>query len=254
MLTREQLLEQYKKVLIEQGKEFNLCLITNSNINDIKGGILLVGINPCGEPIGKGVDPYEYECCQTKFWRPKHEMMGKDDPINNYDKKCAYIDLIPIRTKNQNQLLGYLRSENALMGALLSYTQDYIESLSPRLIIYANSLCGLWGLNKTKIKGSSDDKVEYKNAWMGYDFEPIIQSPLEGIEDKGHWPYFKITGIIPSGVNRMRTTSNLIGSFFLRYGQHYTIKGQIPKKQQLTPVDIKRIVESIDPEWAKTLL
>lgn len=252
MISRDFLLEQYKIVLAEQNKQFNLCLITNSNAK--KGGILLVGINPSGEPIGNHVDPFEYERCDTKtFWYPKHHMMGKEQDYN-YDENCAYIDLIPVRTKDQNQLKQYLDSENALMGALLSYTQDYIEELSPRLIIFANSMTGLWGLDKKEKKNCSiEGGCEYTNVWMGYDFKPV-NSPLNGHEDKGNWPFYQITGIIPSEVNRGRTETNLKGTYFLRYGQHKTRRGQIPIRKRLTPNDIKTIVEWIDPVWAKNLL
>ena len=249
------MLEQYKRVLAEQNKQYHLDLTTNSNCKE--GGILLVGINPSGEPEGINAIPHEheYEECKTKrFWYPKHYMMGVEEQIYNYDKRCAYIDLIPVTTKDQNQLKHYLDSENSMMGALLSYTQDYIEALSPRLIIYANSMTGLWGLDKKEKKNNSLEKCRnYTNVWMGYDFE-LADSPLKGHEDKGDWRFYQITGIIPSGVNRERTDTNLKGTYFLRYGQHNTKRGQIPIRKRLTPNDIKNIVEWIDPEWAKGLL
>ena len=136
MISRDFLLEKYKSVLAEQNKQYNLDLTTKSYCNT--NGILLAGINPCGEPIGKLANSHEYDDCSSKFWNPKHHMMGKEEHVYNYDKKCAYIDLIPVMTRNQNQLKQYLDKENSLMGALLSYTQDYIEALSPKLIIYAN--------------------------------------------------------------------------------------------------------------------
>lgn len=250
MISKDFLLEQYKSVLAKQNKQYNLDLTTNSYCNT--NGILLAGINPCGEPIGKLANSHEYDNCSSKFWNPKHHMMGKEEHVYNYDKKCAYIDLIPVMTRNQNQLKQYLDKENSLMGALLSYTQDYIEALSPKLIIYANSMTGLWGMDKKKTN-STEYGNEYSNVWMGYDFLPV-ESPLKGHEDKGEWPFYQITSIIPSGVNRFRKDTYLKGTYFLRYGQHFTIRGQIPKRKQLTPHDVKTIVEWIDPIWAKELL
>ena len=256
MQTRDCLLRKYKEVLKENynGIDYHIAVITNNNAK--KDGILLVGLNPAGTPYGeprKGEDireSIEYKECGGQFWDPKHEMLGLD----KYDQKCGYIDLFPIRNGNQDEVKEYLDARNnqmnKTMGQLLRITQQYIEYLHPRLIIFANSLNGLWGLRKKKEKGLNN----YTNVWMGYEFEEIQseEKPLKG--DKACWHYYRITGIFPSGVNDNAKETKLNGTYFLRYRQHKTKYGSVPANKKITPLDIQTIVEWIDPEWAKTLL
>lgn len=258
VLSREHLLDSYEGVIDEFKKDFKFAVITNNQaISD--GGILLVGMNPSNridiQKIPKR-QSFDYLDCPPKdsnikddFWDPKHKMMGE------YDDHCAYIDLFPLRDGSQKTMVNYMRQEEMrpLMGALLRITQDYIESLHPRLIIFANTFTAPWGFRmKGKICEDSTE-IKYDNVWMGYTKENIV-SPLAGSK-KGTWKFYRITGIIPSDVNRKRETTNLQNSFFLQYRQHYNqVHQPVPEDKELTPADIRTIVEWIDPEWAKELL
>lgn len=253
MQTKDLLLKQYREVLRLNNVHYNIALITNENAAE--GGILLVGMNPSGKE-GKEdkEDLYEYgkEC--DGFWYPKHRMMGKYDSNNNFDDKCGFIDLFPIRKGDQEEFAKNNDSNNQMMGQLLGVTQDYIEALHPRLIIFANTSDYYWGFTKKK------DRLKLKPGegfWMGYKFEKIKKtvSPLLGKQEKCYWPLYKIVGIEPSGVNRNRKLTSLEGSYFLRYRQHEA-HGQIVKpERELLPEDIRTIVDWInDPVWAKELL
>ena len=92
MMTAEELMDQYKKVREEEGTNGGLGLITNPQAQ--VGGMLLVGLNPSGE----GDEIHNYISCKSDFWDPKHEMMGL------FDKKCGYIDLLPVRNGRQAQV------------------------------------------------------------------------------------------------------------------------------------------------------
>lgn len=256
MLTRDQLLEQYKVVRNFNNVDFKICIITNGKAKE--GGILLVGMNPSGDSDKD--DRFDYlNCWGEPFWDPKHKMMGsnpkverEEDRIGGFDKLCGYIDLFPIRKGRQVKFEENNDMYNLQMGQLLSITQDYIEDYHPRLIIFANTSIYYWGFKKKK-----DDFEEEKGIWMGYKFNKIKKkdSPLFGKQDKDYWPVYKIIGIEPSGVNRYRKQTRLEGSFFLRYRQHLDQYGNsVLLNRELTPEDIKTIVEWIDPEWAKTLL
>lgn len=243
MLSRNLLLEHYKEIFNQNSSSFNHAIITNENA--IEEGILLMGLNPSGNPFGEtpddreSIEYYGEKGCHGKYWDPKHEMMGC------YDKKCAYLDLLPIRDGNQDHIKKYNEEYNELIGQLISETQDYIESLKPKLIIYANSLDFYWGCFGRKKQ--TDD-----GFWMDYIFEKVGDKPLKG--DKSCWPFYKIIGINPSGVNKQRSITELQGTFFLRYRQHKTKYGSVPINKKLTQEDIKVLVEWIDSVWAKSLL
>ena len=205
-------------------------------------------MNPSGDD---GLEYYDYLNCKEKegakkgFWNPKHRMMGV------YDKKCAYIDLFPIRNSDQKEFEKNNDTSNNMMGQLLGVTQDYIEALRPKLIIFANATTEYyWGIKRKK-----DYTKNFEDGfWMDYQFDKNVESPLNGKEDKGFWPYSKIIGINPSGVNKYRNSTNLVGTYFLKYRQHDAKCGVVKETRELTQEDIKTIVESIDPEWAKSLL
>lgn len=258
MLTRKLLLEHYKEIiknheayLKEQNEDFKVAVITNEQVKE--GGIFMFGINPSGS---KGPEEFDYHKCwdlkeKDKFWDPKHVMMGsnpikKEYGIDGYDKKCGYLDLFPIRQSSQKRFTANNDKYNELMGQLLSETQDYIEELHPKLIISANQdSFYYWGFEYNK---------QGKGFWMGYN-RIKVESPLIGKQDKGYWKLWKITGIEPSGVNKGRNTTRLLGSYFLQYRQHKDLyQREVPENRRLTQEDIKTIVEWIDPEWAKTLL
>jgi len=253
MPTGEILLEHYREVLNHNNVNFELCVITNKDAKD--GGILLVGMNPSGNGRKELFD-YIEQCFEEEgkkdgFWNPKHRMMGKGDIKNNFDNKCGFIDLFPIRKGDQKAFEKNNDSNNQMMGQLLGVTQDYIETLHPRLIIFANTSDYYWGFTKEK------DRLKLKPGegfWMGYKFEPL-PSPLKGRQEKDYWPFFKIIGIDPSGVNKFRRTTQLQNTYFLRYRQHEA-HGQIVKpERELTPEDIRTIVNWInDPEWTAKLL
>lgn len=259
MFTREELLFKYhqfldldetQKILHENHKEIRIASITNKD--GIEKGILLVGFNPSSrndtrESIDYIGSPDEMKAMESDvFWGPKHRMLGWNSNYN-YDRKCSYIDLFPIRNGTQTEIHDDCRNEiiRPIMGSLLGITQDYIEELKPRLIIYANTSSGYWGFENNK---------PGDGFWMGYKRERLI-SPLEGKQDKGRWKFWKITGIEPSGVNKLRTTTQLQNSYFLQYRQHKArFNNVISPGSELTPSDIKDIVEWIDSVWAKTLL
>jgi len=226
-MTAEELMNQYMKVREEENINGELGLITNPQARI--GGILLMGMNPSGQ----GDDIYDYSCCKSEFWNPKHDMMG------DYDKKCGYIDLLPIRNGNQSMVHLDNDINNIYHGKLLAHTRDYIEELRPRLIIFANKTASYyWGFSK-------------KDPWMGYKFQEV-NSPLEG--ERKCWKLFQITGIEPSGVNRYVSETNLKGAYFLQYRQHKDMFGMpVPKERELRFVDIQTIANFIDSDWEKTL-
>ena len=226
MMTAEELMEKYKKVREEEGVNGGLGLITNPQA--LERGILLVGMNPSGQ--GDGV--YNYcECEKNDFWGPKFEMMG------DYNDKCGYIDLLPIR--NGRQEVVHSDKEINFFGKFLAHTRDYIEELRPRLIIFANSKAHYyWGFKK-------------ETPWMGYTFQKV-NSPLEG--ERRYWKVYQITGIVPTGVNRYANSTNLIGTYFLQYRQHKDRNGiPVSEERKLRFVDIQTIAKFIDVDWEKKL-
>lgn len=224
-MTAEALMEIYKKIRVEENVNGGLGLITNPQAQ--VGGLLLVGLNPSGE--GDGI--YNYIDCKSDFWNPKHEMMGE------YDNKCGYIDLLPVRNGRQIQVHLDNDLRNRYHGRLLAHTRDYIEELRPRLIIFANSANYYWGLGK---------------GWMGYTFNKV-KTPLDG--ERKRWKLFQITGIEPTGVNRFVHDTNLVGTFFLQYRQHKDMFGKpVPEERELRFADIQTIAKFIDSNWEKELI
>lgn len=224
----ETLMEVYKKIREEENANGGLGLITNPQAK--KEGILLVGLNPSGE--GDGI--YNYlECKRDDFWGPKFEMMG------DYNEKCGYIDLLPVRSGRQSKVQIDNDLSNRYHGRLLAHTRDYIEELQPRLIIFANSANYYWGFDKS-------------HPWMGYKFQEI-ETPLKG--ERKRWKLFQITGIEPTGVNRFVNETNLVGTFFLQYRQHKDMYGKpVSEERQLRFNDIQTITKFIDDNWEKNLI
>lgn len=225
IMTAITLMEIYKKIREEEGVNGGLGLITNPQAH--VGGILLVGLNPSGE--GDGI--HSYSTCKSEFWNPKHEMMGL------YDKKCGYIDLLPVRNGRQVQVHLDNDIYNRYHGRLLAHTRDYIEEFRPRLIIFANSANYYWGFGK---------------GWMGYTFNNV-NTPLDG--GRKRWKLFQITGIEPTGVNRFVHDTNLVGTFLLQYRQHKDMFGKpVPEERKLRFADIQTIAKFIDSDWEKELI
>ena len=157
--------------------------------------------------------------------------------MGDYNDKCGYIDLLPIR--NGRQEVVHSDKEINFFGKFLAHTRDYIEELRPRLIIFANSKAHYyWGFKK-------------ETPWMGYTFQKV-NSPLEG--ERRYWKVYQITGIVPTGVNRYANSTNLIGTYFLQYRQHKDMFGiPVPKEKELRYVDIQTIAKIIDVDWEKKL-
>lgn len=224
MITAEELMGYYKKVRDEEMVSGGLGLITNPNAKE--EGILLVGLNPSGE--GDGI--YSYSTCRSEFWDPKHLMMG------DYDEKCGYIDLLPVRNGRQAKVHNDNDIKNRYHGRLISHTRDFIEELRPRLIIFANSANYYWG---------------FGNEWMGYTFNKV-KTPLDG--ERKRWKLFQISGIEPTGVNRFVNGTNLVGTYFLQYRQHKDMFGKpVPKEREIRFADIQTIAQYIGRDWEKTL-
>lgn len=226
-MNANELMYRYRQVIDEEPmfKSNEIAIIANENAK--KDGILLVGMNPSG--CGNFMI-YPYLECDNNFFNPKHKMMGE------FDDRCAYIDLFPFR--NGVQGIAADDDECRYRGKLLSHTRDYIEDLRPRLIIYANTSTRYWG---------------FRGDWMGYKFFHI-KSPLLG--DKQCWPLYKITGIVPTDVNRRSTGSNLENyTYFLRYRQHEDrARRPVPVSKMLTQDDIQLLTSFIDKDWAASLL
>lgn len=226
MMTAEELMGQYKKVRDEKMVSGGLGLITNPNAKE--RGILLVGMNPSGKENGI----HNYCECKNNFFVPKHMMMGE------YDNKCGYIDLLPVRSGRQSKVQKDNDLYNEYHGRLLAYTRDYIEELRPRLIIFANSDSYYWGFDKN-------------HPWMGYKFQKI-ETPLEG--ERKYWNFYQIIGIEPTGVNRFVNYTNLVGTYFLQYRQHKDKVGRpVSEERELRFVDIQTIAKFIDNNWEKEL-
>lgn len=230
-MTALELLSHYKDVLNEEHGHENDRIAIITNTQAVEDGIMLVGMNPSGTD---GEELFNYPECHDKwFWNPKHNMMG------DYDSKCAYIDLLPLRDGNQKLYCnsGMCR----FLGKLLSHTRDYIEDMCPRLIISANRMARYyWGFDKD-------------NPWMGYRFSAPIPTPLG--REKQCWKLYKFIGITETGVNRNAKASKLTDkSYFLQYRQHYDrCHRPVGPDKELTFEDIRTIAKFIDSNWEKEL-
>lgn len=226
-MTGKELFNDYHEVK----QSANYGVITNDYAKE--NGILLVGMNPSKD----GNDVYSFrEIAKTvdinnekDFWAPKIKMMG------DYTSNCGYIDLFPIRDGRLR--IAREQAEIDYRGKLLSITQRYIESLKPRLIIFANTETYYWG---------------FGHGWMGYEFIKQI-SPLSSPKD--YWKLYKITGITPTELNGRASCTALKDSFFLQYRQHRDAFGKaVSQDKQLLFEDIRKIVQTIDPELDKQML
>lgn len=226
-MTGKQLLDMYHS-FVDSNAEYGV--ITNDQA--MRGGILLVGMNPSGS--GNGIYDFTIpgnpnDRCEKDFWIPKRKMLGK------YLNKCGYIDLLPIREGSQKIATDQKHIDER--GKLLSTTRNYIEWLNPKLIIFANSAQYYWGFNK-------------KKEWMGYQFINIA-SPLP--PPKNHWKLYEITGIHANELNMQAISTSLQGSYFLQYRQHKARGKVVGPELELTFEDIQTIAKAIDSEWEKNL-
>lgn len=232
----------YRKAIRGFKEHYGFCIVSNPDAK--KEGILLVGMNP-SNPSGKEDDcEVDYRFCRKKseggggdkssFWGPKHEMMGK------YDKYVNYIDLLPIRLSDQNDVDMI---DCDYRARLLEITQQHIEEIKPKLIILANSSAlYYWGRNTDAV-------------WMGYQLgEPIRRL-------KGKWELYRINGlrkdekdlINQEYFSQRNFKTKLEGSYLLCYCQ-VSKRRKYPKPEQIiTESDIETLLKEIDPIKEKSL-
>lgn len=191
---------------------------------------MTVGMNPSGKK--DEVRSYPFVELKDGFWAPIDKMLGK------YKAKSSYIDLLPVRGGRQDQVYIDSIQKNEYFGKLISHTRDYIEEVSPKLIIFANTSKFYWGFGRS-------------HGWMGYKFKRV-GSPL--CESKQCWKLYRIEGIVPNDVNRHSSATNLEGHLLLLYRQHSDARGNIvPQEKELTENDIECLAKYIDADWEATL-
>ena len=203
---------------------------------------MLVGINPSGH--GSDDIIVDYRMCKSRseggwgdragFWGPKHQMMGK------YDQYVSYVDLLPIRMTNQNEVDELAP---AFRARLLEVTQKHIEEMKPKLIILVNqSALYYWGSNEDA-------------TWMGYD----LGNPVKHI--KGRWNLYQIRGIKIDKRDRINqdyfaakgNRTQLEGCYLLHYCQVNRRRNYPKPEFLLDQLDIESLLKEIDIDWERTL-
>lgn len=240
MMPPELLLKEYNDVTIGAKGRFGYCVISNPDAKI--GGVMLTGINPSGQ--GSDDIIVDYRMCRSRaeggwgdrggFWGPKHLMMGK------YDRYVEYIDLLPIRMTDQNEVDEL---DPSFRARLLEVTQKYIEEMKPKLIILVNQKAlYYWGSNEDA-------------TWMGYD----LGNPVKQI--KGRWNLYQIRGLKTDKKDRINqqffaargNVTQLEGCYLLHYCQIKRSRNSTKPEYILGPSDIELLLREIDSEWERTL-
>lgn len=184
-MNAKELEAEYKKILGDT--HFWNCV----DIENARGNYLWSSINPSGKgdeeiPFNLhwvGTDNYSLDP-KSEYW---NKLKGK---IGRHINQFGHIDLFPIHCSDEADFLKrYRGKENTpefkRFVALLKITQEFIEELCPKLIVYSNaSTSYLWGWPK--------------QTWMGYILEPVVLScPISSgrISQHPKDSLFRIVGI-----------------------------------------------------------
>ena len=206
MMNAKELEAEYKKILGDT--HFWNCV----DIENARGNYLWSSVNPSGGEDRKipfnlhwvGTDNYSLDP-QSKYW---NKLKGK---IGRHINQFGHIDLLPILCSDEAVFLKKYRGkeespEFKRFVALLKITQEFIEDLRPKLIVYSNaSTSYLWRWPK--------------QTWMGYILEPVhLSCPISSgrIFQRPDESLFKIVGINTDDhvIKDVKTTS-LRGTYLL---------------------------------------
>lgn len=181
-------------------------------IQKAKNGVLWASINPSGTK--KEDDLPEENVLFNQEWNlasPPHTYWGYlIQRIMDIRDVCGHMDLLPIHIGDEKEIRKMLFTtedtpERALTVNLLSASQEMIECLMPRLIIYSNATTAfLWGT-----------KANQGIYWMGYELEEVSGVRLKCWEQgKGTRGLYRIIGIHKQSINTSEKT-NLVGTYLL---------------------------------------
>lgn len=229
------IIDKYIKVITDWQKQ-----IGESNIsNELKGildrglwmcgnnpqnGIIISGINPSFNPkIPREYNDMPFALCSGRYWNPLKKLVGEFLKTGN----VGYIDLFPLRvSKQKREFEKYVPID--LKAAILRVTQNEIEQLVPRLIIYANSTTRYyWG-------------TDTEHPWMGYQ---LIEIPLpSSLQGKGS--LYRINGILNSEQKILPLTDTALrGSYLFICPFQSGGRCRIPSERKLVEEDIKQLWE-----------
>ena len=231
MMTDIELAGEYKGILGDT--LFWNCV----SIENARNGFLWCSINP-GEVKGgeRFNDCWENmrDIGRSKYWMTLKRKIGTR--LNRF----GHIDLFPIHCSDEIDFLSTYRGKEETpefkkFVALLKVTQEFIENLCPRLIVYSNaSTSYLWGWPK--------------QDWMGYILEPVLLpfSITSGrISKHSQDSLFRITGINDSKqvIKEIKTTAlKDIGTYILLDNQndnHF-------QHPEISPEDLDSIIKFLN--------
>lgn len=192
------------------------------NSDDTIGGILISGINPgYNDKLPNGVF-YSFDKTmqseelyrQSSYWRNKEKQLYNKD--YSLLKKTAYIDLFPYAQSKQKQFMKDIKGNCKFQVDTLEITIEEIERLRPKLIIAANtSTSYYWGISDA--------------TWLGYNLQKVKRDEMPHRIRNTKLRLYRIVGdtgykIIEDkdyriGQNKY-TKTNLLGAYFINYGQY----------------------------------
>lgn len=198
---------KYKSILVDE-KFWNCVSAENA-----RNGFLWCSINP-GEVKGNEQFNDRWENLRdegrSKYWTTLLRKLGRH--LNQF----GHMDLFPIHCSDEFAFIQrHIGMENPdefkQSVELLKVSQEFIESLRPKLIVYSNAstsyLCG-WP----------------RGDWMGYKLESVtLSSPVSSgrISRKPNESLFRITGInnFDEVIKETKTTA-LAGTYLLLDNQN----------------------------------
>lgn len=227
------------------------------NISDaVKDNILWMSINPSGACKDKSGNYIQREENDTKFnniWNPDDNVKYWRTLISNIGDillpYCGHIDILPIHLSKEKEVWNTFfkdtsSSEFHMVVDLVRCTQEMLELIHPKLIVYSNvSTAWLLGLNDS--------------GWMGYVLEPAEESHLDDVTKakkisalrssiNGYWHshpsrgLFRIKGISNSVSKKDKT--NLEGSYLLL---DYQVASAYWEQSALQPGNLNQVWETI---------
>lgn len=233
---------------------------------DIKGRILLTGINPSynglpfdSEKMIESTPFAQLVPCEKRngFWHNKAKQFGnlwKDDIM-------SYLDLFPIRESDQSLFEIAFKELADLRRTVLEVTQVEIESMKPKLIVHANkNSIYYWGIKKdTPIE---EDAIDKENPWMGYMVKRVTEKDYpklpECLKKYNRLELFPLYEIVGFQENEKRInqkdypeSSSLEGSFLMEYvmdGRNKKYNGKLYQEKENGPKEWTEIWN-----WVKDL-
>ena len=213
------------------------------------GGILISGINPgYNDDFQNGVFYTLSETMQrdelhrsSSYWRNKErQLFNKDYSLL---KKTAYIDLFPYAQSKQQQFMKDIEGNCKFQVETLEITIEEIERLRPKLIIAANtSTSYYWGISDA--------------TWLGYNLQKVKRNEMPQCIRNTKLRLYKIVGdsgykIIKGEGEKYRIgqnkyiRTNLLGTYFIEYGQYDERHEKKSPEYLLTPELLKSLYYAI---------